>query len=200
MLTEKGIDKALRLSRIPISTKQRLPVLTYEVQKIKNTLENAKRIKNYDPVDIKKKTLKTSRESLIRTRGFRQAIIHSYNFSCCVCGLKVASPDSLVWEVEAAHIVPHHFHGKDDVWNGIALCHFHHWLFDVGWFTLRNDYTIEVNKKIIDVPLVYSFMGNVDVLRQLLNSNAQIRLPKNNSIFPHENSISWHRDNIFIHL
>ena len=199
MLTEKGIDEALRLSKIPIKQKQELPVLTYEVQKIKEKLEKAKRIDNYNPVDTSKKSTIITRESLLRTRGFRQAIIQAYKFQCCLCGLKIASPNSLVWEVEAAHIVPNRFHGRDDIWNGIALCHLHHWSFDVGWFTLRQDFTIEVNERINTLPSDYGYMGSFDVLRQTIKPNLQIKLPENKSIIPHENSILWHRNNIFLH-
>jgi hypothetical protein len=199
MLTEKGCDEAFRLSKIPIVRKQELPIITYEVQKIKNSLEKAERIKNYNPVDTTKRTKITTRESLLRSRGFRQAIIQSYDYRCCICGLKIASPDNLTWEVEAAHIVPNRFYGKDDIWNGIALCHFHHWSFDVGWFTLRNDFTIEVNDRIEKIPREHGYMGNFDILRQSLKPNKSIVLPKKNSIFPHENAISWHRNNIFLH-
>jgi hypothetical protein len=197
MLTERGYDEGLRLLKIPIASKEYLPIKSYEVQKIKNYLEKAERVRNYNPVDINKKTKKTTRESLLRTRGFRQAIIQAYDYKCCVCGLKIASPDSFTWEVEAAHIVPHRFYGKDDIWNGIALCHFHHWSFDVGWFTLRDDFTIEVNDKIQNIPQEHGHIGDFDILRQSLKPNQPIILPEKSSIFPHENSISWHRNNIF---
>jgi putative restriction endonuclease len=114
--------------------------------------------------------------------------------------MKLNSPDTMQWEVEAAHIVPNRFYGKDDIWNGIALCHFHHWSFDVGWFTLRNDFTIEVNDRIEEIPNEHGYMNNFDILRQSLKSNKPIALPKRSSIFPHENAISWHRNNIFLHI
>ena len=198
MLTEKGIDEALRLSKIPIKQKQELPVLTYEVQKIKEKLEKAERIENYNPIDTSKKSKIISRESLIRKRGFRQAIVQAYHCRCCVCGLKLSSPNSLTWEVEAAHIVPNRFHGKDDIWNGIALCHFHHWSFDVGWFTLRQNFTMEVNEHIDTIPSDYGCVGSFDVLRQTLKPNQCIRLPENKAVFPHENSLLWHRKNIYL--
>jgi len=197
MLTERGIDQALNILRVPVVRKQELPIVTYEVQRIKNKLEKAERLKNYNPVDSAKKPRTITRELLLRTRGFRQAIVHAYEFSCCVCGLKIASPDSLIWEVEAAHIVPHRFFGKDDIWNGIALCRFHHWCFDVGWFTLRQNLTIEINPYLVGAPSDYGFMGGFDVLRQGMKENQTIRLPKRSALFPHENSISWHRQNIF---
>lgn len=199
MLTERGIDQALKILRIPAVRKQELPVVTYEVQRIKNKLENAERTLNYTPVDTHKKSKTITRESLLRTRGFRQAIVHAYDYRCCICGLKIASPDLLTWEVEAAHIVPHRFFGKDDIWNGIALCRFHHWSFDVGWFTLRHDFTVEVSEKLVSVPSDCGLMADFDVLRQGIKENQPIRLPQRNALFPHENSISWHRQNIFGH-
>jgi hypothetical protein len=199
MLTERGIDQALKILRVPVVRKQELPVVTYEVQRIKNKLENAERTQNYTPVDTHKKSKTITRESLLRTRGFRQAIVHAYDYRCCICGLKIASPDLLTWEVEAAHIVPHRFFGKDDVWNGIALCRFHHWSFDVGWFTLRHDLTVELSEKLVSVPSDYGLMADFDVLRQGIKENQPIRLPQRTALFPHENSISWHRQNIFGH-
>jgi hypothetical protein len=197
MLTERGIDQALHIMRVPIVRKQELPVVTYEVQRIKNKLENAHPPRNYTPVDTHKKSKAITRESLLRDRGFRQSIVQAYDFACCICGLKVTSPDSLVWEVEAAHIVPHRFFGKDDIWNGMALCHFHHWSFDVGWFTLRQDFTIEVSVKLGSLPLDYGLMGSFDILREGMKENQHIRLPKKDTLVPHESSISWHRQHIF---
>jgi predicted restriction endonuclease len=199
MLTEQGIDTALHILKVPVVRKKDLPVITFEVQKIINEMGKTEKIKNYNPVGTAKRSSTITTKSLIRNRGFRQFIMQAYDYSCCICGLKIASPDFLIWEVEAAHIVPHRFFGKDDIWNGIALCRFHHWSFDVGWFTLRHDYTVEVNNEIRKVPYDQGFMGSFDLLRHGLKKNQPIRLPKRNEIFPHENSISWHRQNIFAH-
>ena len=199
MLTERGIDQALNTAKVPVVRKEELPIMTYEVQRIKSKLEKAERLKNYNPVDAAKRSRTVTKESLLRTRGFRQAIVQAYDYSCCICGLKIASPDFLMWEVEAAHIVPHRFLGKDDIWNGIALCRFHHWSFDVGWFTLRHDFTVEVNERLGRLPSEHGFMGSFDVLRHGAKENQPIRLPKRSALFPHENSISWHRQNIFTH-
>lgn len=197
MLTEKGIEEALRFSGIPVTLKEEIPIPTYEVQKIKRELEIAEPLKNYNPVDSSKKRRTVTRESLLRARGFRQAVVQAYYCTCAVCGLKLSSPDSFLWEVEAAHIVPHRFFGKDDIWNGIALCHFHHWAFDVGWFTLRADFTIEFNEHLRRLPPDQGLMIGFDIVREMTQKNRLIRLPVRKSAFPHENSILWHRNNIF---
>ena len=62
--------------------------------------------------------------------------------------MKIYSPNTLYWEVEAAHIVPHRANGKDDILNGLALCRLHHWAFDVGWFTLEENYKFLASEKL----------------------------------------------------
>jgi HNH endonuclease len=196
MLTESGFDAALELLNIPVSEKEYLSTKSYEVQKIVKEISETKRPKDYDPFDARKKIVRVSKESSLRTRSFRHAIIEAYEFRCAVCGLSIYSPDTLSWEVEAAHIVPHSAKGKDDIWNGLALCHLHHWLFDVGWFTILDDYTLKVSPKKDSLPNDFGRMENDDILKSMC-SERRISLPKRKGIYPHRNAMNWHRDNIF---
>ncbi len=196
MLTEDGYDKALKLLDIPISQKYILPTKSYEVEKIIKKLNEKPRPENYNPFDTTKKLSKSTKEYLLRARGFRQAIIEAYNYQCAFCGIKIQSPDNFCWEVEAAHIVPHSFNGRDDIWNGIALCHLHHWAFDVGWFTIKNDFKIVISEKINSLPQNYGKICDRDFLRSS-NKNSKILLPKRKEIYPHQNSLIWHRENKF---
>lgn len=197
MLTEKGFDEALKLCNIPISKKDFLPTKSYEVQKIVKKLTESPKSENYDPFDKNKRVTKKTSESALRSRGFRQAVIEAYNCRCAVCGLKIKSPDALSWEVEAAHIVPNRSFGRDDVCNGIALCHLHHWAFDVGWFTLRDDYKIQVSSQIDNLPHDFGKIGGHEFFRALADKNVAICLPHKINIHPHRNAIRWHRQNIF---
>lgn len=197
MLTERGFDEALKLLHIPKLQKEFLAVKSFEVQKIVKKLVEMPRPKDYCPFDKNKKVATVTRESALRARGFRQAVIEAYDFRCAFCGLKIYSPDSESWEVEAAHIVPHSSLGKDDVLNGLALCHLHHWAFDVGWFTLQDDYKIQVSRKMNSLPLGFGRIGEYEFIRAMSNKTTTIVLPRNRAIYPHLNSIQWHRENTF---
>jgi len=197
MLTEKGFDEALRISDIPTEEKDSLPIKSYEVQKVVKKLIETRRPKNYQPFDTNRKLIKTVRETTVRVRGFRQAVIEIYDFRCAVCGLKINSPDSLCWEVEAAHIVPHGSFGRDDLFNGIALCRFHHWAFDVGWFALLDNYKICVSSKLAALPREFGRVGDYELIRTLTQSRSKIRLPSRQQVYPHINSLSWHRQFVF---
>ncbi len=189
MLTEEGYDKALKILGIPITQKEILTVKSYEVQKIVKKLIETPRPENYNPFDKEKKIVKVTRESALRTRGFRQAVIEAYEFKCAFCGMKINSPDSLLWEVEAAHIVPHSSMGKDDVLNGLALCHLHHWAFDVGWFSLQDDFKIALSPRVNSLPSDFGRMGEYDFIRIMSSKSSKILLPKRKEIYPHQNSI-----------
>ena len=197
MLTEKGFDEALRISNIRSSQKDSLPIKSYEVQKVVKKLVETQRPTNYQPFNRNQKTVRTVRETALRVRGFRQAVIEVYDFRCAVCGLKINSLDSLCWEVEAAHIVPHGSFGRDDLFNGVALCRFHHWAFDVGWFALLDNYRICVSSKLSDLPLDFGRVGENELIRVLAKSSTGIRLPSRRELYPHINSLRWHRQFIF---
>ncbi len=197
MLTEKGFDEALRISDIPTTEKDSLPIKSYEVQKVVKKLLETRRPENYQPFDRNRKLVRTIKETALRVRGFRQAVIEVYDFRCAVCGLKINSPDSLCWEVEAAHIVPHGSFGRDDLFNGIALCRFHHWAFDVGWFALLDNYKIRVSSKLSNLPPDFGRVGDHELIRALTKSSTGIRLPSRRQVYPHINSLRWHREFVF---
>lgn len=139
------------------------------------------------------------KEIRLEARAFCQAVIESYDFKCSFCKLKIPSPDSLYWEVEAAHIVPHSLNGKNDLPNGLALCHFHHWAFDTGWFSLADDYTLLVSSKVNNLAPNLGKLGKQDVLRMFLNQDYKIHLPQAQELYPHYKAIKWHRENKFFH-
>jgi putative restriction endonuclease len=196
MLTEEGYDRALNILGISLNKNEILSVRSYEVEQIAKTIITQCRPENYNPFQTEKEISTVTREAIIRQRGFRQAVIESYDFKCAVCQMKICSPNQLQWEVEAAHIVPHSARGKDDVWNGLALCRLHHWAFDVGWFALEDDYKVIVSSRIHELPGDFGKMGNCDFIGRLCNENLVISLPKNYQVYPHPHALQWHRKNI----
>jgi hypothetical protein len=80
MLTENGYDIALKMLGIPLTQKEVLPIKSYEVQKIIKKISEQERPKNYNPFEIRKKTIKVTQKAKLRIRGFRQAIIEAYDY------------------------------------------------------------------------------------------------------------------------
>jgi hypothetical protein len=196
MLTEKGFDTVLELQNISLEQKENFPVKSFEVQKEVKRIKETPCPENYNPVESKKKTQAVTKEVSIRSRSFRHAVIESYDFQCAVCGLKMMTPDSLNWEVEAAHIIPHSLNGKDDIWNGISLCRLHHWAFDAGWISLTDDLRVLLSSKINDIPNEYGKMWQNNIFGRELADNKQILLPVRN-LYPHTTTVQWHREHIF---
>lgn len=197
MLTEKGVDEVLKILDIPTIQKEFLPIKSFEIQTIANEITKTPRPKYYNPFDNAKKTVTFTKELLLRSRGFRQAVIEAYDFRCAFCGLKINTPNALSWEVQAAHIVPHSSKGKDDIWNGLALCRLHHWAFDSGWFTLTDGLAIKVSERINYIPDDYGRMGSYNFLKVFSSKVFKIIPPKKKDFYPHEKAISWHRKNVF---
>jgi len=72
-------------------------------------------------------------------RIFRQALLKVYNCSCSICGL------SFEEALQASHIIPYsqsNVEQRLDVRNGLLLCSTHHRLFDCGYITINQDYTV----------------------------------------------------------
>jgi hypothetical protein len=198
MLTEKGLDEALKISNVPQVRRECLQTKSFEVQKIvKKLKESPPSRRDYNPFDKTKRTTQTTKQSVLRSRGFRQAVTEAYQFKCAVCGLKINSPDSLIWEVEAAHIVPHRSFGRDDICNGIALCHLHHWAFDVGWFTLLDDYKLQICARISCLPTDFGKIESYKLFQALRQKSVRIALPSRTEIHPHPIAMRWHRENVF---
>jgi len=195
MLTEKGYNKVLEILHLPSSQKDFLPVKSYEVQRIVEKLYKQERPIKYDPFETKK-TVKISAETKLRNRAFKQAVKEAYDYKCAVCGMKIYSPHTFHWEVEAAHIVPHRVNGRDDILNGLALCRLHHWAFDVGWFTLDDNFKILASEKIKDLPANFGRLESYDFIRHLSKEDIKISLPLKQDVYPHPAAIKWHRENM----
>ena len=197
MLTEMGFDEAIKLRNIPPTEKYSLPVASIEVQKLAEAIKNRRKPECYNPIDMSKGTSVKKGEYVLRRRGFRRAVVEAYGFRCAVCGLKIPSPSGLSWEVEAAHIIPSHARGRDDIWNGIALCRLHHWAFDVGWFTLNSDCQVQVSDEIHRLSPDCGVIGGYKFIKTFATSPTKLYLPDRAEIHPDQAAIRWHQRFVF---
>ncbi len=197
MFTEKGFNKALKIMKIPVEQKENLSVKSFEVENLVRKLKKKSKPQGYNPIGRATKIKRSKHLLNIRNRGFRQAVIEAYNYKCAVCGLKIHSPKTHNWEVEAAHIVPHGFNGKDDIWNGLSLCRFHHWSFDVGWYSFDENFRIVVSNQLGNLPTDMGKVWDYGFMKQLSSKNDSVQLPKQLNLWPDLYAIKWHRENIF---
>lgn len=93
--------------------------------------------------------------------------------------------------------MPNYARGRDDIWNGIALCRLHHWAFDVGWFTLNEDFHVQISEAINRLPTDHGMVGNYDFLRTPVQQPTALFLPVREHLRPDTAAIRWHSQNIF---
>ena len=126
-------------------------------------------------------------ENLTRSAAFRREIMRMYNYTCAVCQLRIltASGESVT---EAAHIIPFSVSQNDDVRNGISLCKLHHWAFDKGLISVSENYRVMIARLIESEGPVESMLS---VFR-----NSAVLLPEHDQLYPSQNALDWHRENI----
>ncbi len=197
MLTEKGYDTVLRQLHLPENQKEHLPVKSYELQKQILELKNKQFPDTYNPVGNPRETRIARHNVKLRNRSFRFVVTEAYECRCAVCSLHLCSPNGMQWEVEAAHIVPHGNRGKDDIWNGLALCHLHHWMFDMGWFAISDQYKILLSSVKHSMTPQLGKCYDYDMLSPLMTGERNLILPQNSNWRPHIVALKWHRENIF---
>lgn len=126
-------------------------------------------------------TTQTTSERVVRDKAFTEAVRRAYKYSCAVCRLQLDSPAGR-WEVQAAHIFPKRYDGSDDIRNGIALCHNHHWAFDEHLFTIDDKYRVVWNERV----------------KKTNRVGGDLHLPKDRAEWPNqEQALSWHRTETF---
>ena len=123
-----------------------------------------------------------------RSTAFRRVVVHAYNHTCAVCGIRVVTPEGRT-AVAAAHIIPWSISHNDDPRNGMALCGLHHWTFDQGMIGVAQDYYIVVSRVIPDD------QEGADPLLAL--SRREIRRPANHILWPAKRALKWHFENVF---
>ncbi len=122
-----------------------------------------------------------------RDQAFKNVILDQYDFQCAVTGLKYHS-DNLT-EAQAAHIIAKGKKGSDDPRNGIALSRTAHWAFDVGMFTISDQYEIVIHPKAKN--------ASINKFPILEMNGQQIHLPEDENYYPHLDALAWHKEKVF---
>lgn len=125
---------------------------------------------------------------LKRDPNFQPRVFMAYEYKCAICDYDVRMENHVIG-LEAAHIKWHMAGGPDIVSNGLALCIFHHKMFDRGAFTIRDNYSVLVSQK------VHGGESFNDLL--LRYHKKEIRLPQSPDYYPNENYLGWHMKEVF---
>ncbi len=128
------------------------------------------------------KTVKEGDVEYLRSQLFPKVVYAVYNNSCAVCDLTVRIGGSRV--LQAAHIRQFALFGDNHPSNGLALCFNHHWAFDLGGFSISDDYTILVSPQLIGTP-------------DFISAGSLIHLPDSEKCYPDPTALAWHRENKF---
>jgi putative restriction endonuclease len=122
-----------------------------------------------------------------RDPKFRERVLSAYNYACAMCGY-----DGRIGEIslglEAAHIRWHAMKGPDAVDNGLALCTFHHKVFDFGAIGLTDQLVVQVKA---------SVNWRSESGAQLLDLHDRALIQPRRGEAPNLAHVRWHRAEVF---
>jgi putative restriction endonuclease len=130
----------------------------------------------------------TLRRSIVRNSFFRKLVVREYDYRCAFCKLRIIrNPNQNI--VDGAHIKPFFEFLDSKIDNGLSLCKNHHWAFDLGWFSIDDNYRILIAQDLDDDSPYTRAMKEFD--------REPIALPSNERYFPRLESLQWHREHKF---
>ena len=134
----------------------------------------------------------SQRQVKVRSDAFRIGILSAYDAKCCISniGLRhIANDDHVMYEVEAAHIIPVGSGGADAINNGLALNRSIHWAFDLGMVWVDSEMRVNVASEV-----------QTDSRNEWLRcfDRRQIRLPNDTRLLPSYDALRWHAEHVAI--
>ena len=121
---------------------------------------------------------------------FRFDVVPAYDYTCALTGYRITTIDkgSIV---DAAHIHEFSDSRNNDPKNGMALCKNAHWMFDVGLWSVADDYRIVVAQD--------AFSEDSPDQKPLSEYHGSpLRLPKDAALWPDPRHLAWHRKHKFL--
>ena len=168
---------------------------------ISNDFEHVERVALYEmaglepPVDssnLDKLAIQADKEARAegRTARFRVDVVAAYFHTCALTGYRITTitGHSIV---DAAHIHQFARSRNDDPQNGIALCKNAHWLFDLGLWSIDDDYRVIVAEEAFDE-------GCPTQESMKLMAGRQLILPRDENLWPIAKNLAWHRTKCFV--
>jgi len=122
-----------------------------------------------------------------RSQAFKEVVLDQYGYKCAVTGVRYHSEN--LTEAQAAHIISNSKKGTDDPRNGISLSRTVHWSFDVGMFTISDQFEVVINPK--------AKLASANKFPILDMHGAQINLPEDENYYPHQEALDWHKKEVF---
>jgi putative restriction endonuclease len=135
--------------------------------------------------DEKPETPEQASRSDGRSARFRLDVVPAYNYTCALTGYRIITVDRGTI-VDAAHIAPFRSSKNNDVWNGLSLCKNAHWLFDVGLWSLDDDYRVIVAESAFD-----EAAPEQTALKNM--AGRRIHLPRDARFWPLTSNLKAHR-------
>lgn len=122
-----------------------------------------------------------------RDGAFREVVLDNYESTCAVTGQKFVYEN--IVEADAAHIIGKDVNGTDDPRNGVALSKTAHWAFDLGIFTISDQYEV-----IVHPDAGRAIAKNFRILEM---DRKKLHLPSDKSFWPHHEALKWHLEQRF---
>lgn len=125
-----------------------------------------------------------------RSVRFRVDVVSAYNYTCALTGYRVTtiSSDAIV---DAAHIHQFSDSRNNGPQNRIALCKNAHWQFDMGLWTIDDNYRVIVATE--------AFAESSPNQKPLADMNWQrLVLPQNEAIWSAKTHLAWQRTHRFV--
>lgn len=121
-----------------------------------------------------------------RDAKFAVRVLPAYEYTCALTRYQMIARDGTT-ALDAAHIHRLTQGGSNHPTNGIALSKTAHWLFDHGFWSISDDYTILVAENRFDE------RGDAANLLKPRAGNPVLR-PPNPHYWPDQESLRWHRE------
>ena len=125
-----------------------------------------------------------------RDPRFKSTVLLAYENRCSFCGFDGTLQGSPV-AIDAAHVKMRAHRGPDHITNGVALCVFHHRLFDWGALGLDQDLRILVSRHLI----VRKREAQISVMKLV---GAPMHPPQPGYDPPAVDYVNWHYWNLFV--